>query len=84
MRARLVPIAAAALVSVLSAPATAQWIKYPTPGIPRLPAFLSSVSQVAIEFVKDARGAVTHFVRTGAGKDGKAVRKGNAVQNQKK
>jgi len=38
--------------------------------------FLSSVSQVAIEFVKDAQGKVTHFMRTGAGKDEKAVRKG--------
>jgi hypothetical protein len=38
--------------------------------------FLSSVSQVAIEFVKDAQGKVTHFIRTGAGKDEKAVRKG--------
>ena len=47
-------------------------------------AFLSSVSQVSIEFVKDARGAVTHFVRTGGGKDGRAVRKGDAVQNPKK
>ena len=37
MRASLMPIAAAALVCVLSAPATAQWINYPTPGIPRLP-----------------------------------------------
>ena len=45
--------------------------------------FLSSVSQVVIEFVKDAQGAVTHFMRTGAGKDGKAVRKGG-VQDQKK
>jgi len=47
-------------------------------------AFLSSVSQVAIEFVKDAQGAVTHFIRTGAGKDEKAVRKGDAVQSLKK
>ncbi len=38
--------------------------------------FLSSVSQVAIEFFKDAQGKVTHFMRTGAGKDEKAVRKG--------
>jgi hypothetical protein len=38
--------------------------------------FLSSVSQVAIEFVKDGQGKVTHFIRTGAGKDEKAVRKG--------
>jgi hypothetical protein len=34
---RLIPIAAAALVSVLSVPAAAQWLNYPTPGIPRLP-----------------------------------------------
>jgi hypothetical protein len=46
--------------------------------------FLSSVSQVAIEFVKDASGAVTHFNRTGGGKDGRAVRKGNAVQSPKR
>jgi hypothetical protein len=31
------PIAAAALVSVLSMPAAAQWINYRTPGVPRLP-----------------------------------------------
>src|SRR5437867_12547534 len=31
------PIAAAALVFVLAAPAAAQWVNYPTPGIPRLP-----------------------------------------------
>jgi hypothetical protein len=37
--------------------------------------FLSSVSQVSIEFVKDARGSITHLVRTGARKDEKAVRK---------
>jgi hypothetical protein len=37
--------------------------------------FLSSVSQVAIEFVKDARGEVTQFIRTGAGKDERATRK---------
>jgi hypothetical protein len=30
-------LAAAALVAALSASATAQWINYPTPGIPRLP-----------------------------------------------
>ena len=40
--------------------------------------FLSSVSQVAIEFVKDTRGAVTHFTRTGAGREERAVRKGPA------
>src|SRR6266852_5187578 len=37
MRARHIAMAAAALASVLSAPAVAQWINYPTPGIPRLP-----------------------------------------------
>jgi hypothetical protein len=37
MRAELIPVAAVALVCVLSAPASAQWINYPTPGIPRLP-----------------------------------------------
>jgi hypothetical protein len=37
MRARVLSIASAALVCVLTAPATAQWINYPTPGIPRLP-----------------------------------------------
>jgi hypothetical protein len=38
--------------------------------------FLSSVSQDAVEFFRDSRGAVTHFVRTtAAGKDEKAVRK---------
>jgi hypothetical protein len=36
--------------------------------------FLSSVSQVSLEFVKDAQGAVTHFIRTGGG-NGRAVRK---------
>ena len=42
--------------------------------------FLSSVSQVSIEFVKDAQGAVTHFMRTGAGKEEKAVRKSGPIQ----
>jgi hypothetical protein len=37
-------------------------------------AFLSSVSETTIEFVKDASGRVTHFTRTGA-KDEKAERK---------
>ena len=37
--------------------------------------FLSSVSQVSIEFVKNGEGAVTHFLRGGAGKDEKAPRK---------
>ncbi len=40
-------------------------------------AFLSSVSQDVVEFFRDSKGAVTHFVRTtGAGKEEKAVRKG--------
>ena len=38
--------------------------------------FLSSVSQVAVEFVRDAQGNVTHLIRTGGGKDEKAMRKG--------
>jgi len=37
MTVRLLAIAAATMASVLSAPAVAQWINYPTPGIPRLP-----------------------------------------------
>src|SRR6266478_10008532 len=37
MNARLMPIAAAALVSALSGPVAAQWLNYPTPGTPRLP-----------------------------------------------
>jgi hypothetical protein len=42
--------------------------------------FLSSVSEVAITFVKDAQGSVTQFTRTGEGKDEKAVRKSGAAQ----
>ena len=42
--------------------------------------FLSSVSEVSIEFVKDAKGAVTHFTRTGGAKDEKAVRRSDAAQ----
>ena len=42
--------------------------------------FLSSVSEDFIEFVKDAKGAVTHFTRSGGGKDEKAVRKSAAAQ----
>jgi hypothetical protein len=38
-------------------------------------AFLSSVSQVGIEFVKNAQGTVTHFIRTSVGADERAVRK---------
>lgn len=37
--------------------------------------FQSSVSEVSIEFAKDAKGAVTHFTRTGGPRDEKAVRK---------
>src|SRR5438067_4759097 len=37
MNARPMPIVAAALASVLSAPVAAQWLNYPTPGTPRLP-----------------------------------------------
>jgi len=36
--------------------------------------FLSSVSQAAIEFMKDGRGAITGFTRTGVGRDEKAQR----------
>jgi hypothetical protein len=43
--------------------------------------FLSSLSQAVIEFFKDAQGAVTHFVRTGAGPSERAVRKRGPVQN---
>lgn len=38
-------------------------------------AFLSSLSQVGIEFVKNAQGTVTHFIRTSGGKPERAVRK---------
>ena len=37
--------------------------------------FLSSLSQVVLEFVKDAQGTVTHFNRAGVGPNEKAVRK---------
>src|SRR5438105_2838092 len=37
MNARLIPVAAGALMCALSAPVSAQWINYKTPGIPRLP-----------------------------------------------
>ena len=42
--------------------------------------FLSSVSEVSIELIKDATGAITHFTRSGGGKDEKAVRKSGAAQ----
>jgi hypothetical protein len=38
-------------------------------------AFLSSLSQVGIEFVRDAQGTVTHLVRTSAGRSERAPRK---------
>src|SRR3984893_15692402 len=37
MRTRLTLTVVAALSSLLSAPVAAQWIKFPTPGVPRLP-----------------------------------------------
>jgi hypothetical protein len=46
--------------------------------------FLASVTDDAIEFVKDSRGAVTHLIWRGRGKDEKAVRTGNPAQDQKK
>lgn len=42
--------------------------------------FQSSVSEASIEFVKDATGAVTHFVRTGGSKDERAVRSNGTAQ----
>ena len=39
--------------------------------------FLSSVSQAVVEFFQDSQGAVTWFVRSGTGKDERAVRKGS-------
>lgn len=44
--------------------------------------FQSSVSEVAIEFVKDAHGAIAQFTRTGDGKDEKALRRSGAAQRQ--
>ena len=38
-------------------------------------AFMSSVSQVAVEFQKDAQGAVNQFIRSDRGREEKAVRK---------
>lgn len=40
--------------------------------------FLASVTNDAIEFVKDAQGAVTHLMWRGRGNDERAVRKGGA------
>jgi hypothetical protein len=37
--------------------------------------FLSSLSQAEIEFVKDGQGVVTHFTRTIAGREERALRK---------
>ena len=42
--------------------------------------FLSSVSEASIEFVKDTKGAVTHFIRTVGGKYETAVRQSGAAQ----
>jgi len=42
--------------------------------------FLSSLSRASIEFVKDSKGAVTHFTRTDGGKEEKAARKNGAAQ----
>jgi hypothetical protein len=42
--------------------------------------FLSSVSEASIEFVTDAKGAVTHYTRTDGDKVEKAVRKGPATR----
>ena len=42
--------------------------------------FLSSVSESSIEFVTEAKGAVTHFTRTLGEKNEKAVRKSGAAQ----
>ena len=41
-------------------------------------AFLSSVSQTGIEFVRNAQGTITHFVRTTAGRNERAVRQSTA------
>jgi len=42
--------------------------------------FLSSVSETAIVFSKDAGGVVTHFNRIGPGKNEKGVRRSVAAQ----
>jgi hypothetical protein len=42
--------------------------------------FQSSVSEISIEFFKDASGSITHFMRTGGPKDEKAVRKTATAQ----
>jgi hypothetical protein len=42
--------------------------------------FQSSVSEVSIEFVRDAKGAVTHYVRTGGSKDERGVRSNGTAQ----
>ena len=47
MNGRLTPIAAAALACALSAPVSAQWMNYPTPGIPRLPDGKPNLSEPA-------------------------------------
>jgi len=45
--------------------------------------FLASVTNDALEFVKDSKGTVTHFVLRGRGNDQKAVRKAAGVPGQK-
>ncbi|PWT97082.1 MAG: hypothetical protein C5B51_32170 [Terriglobia bacterium] len=42
--------------------------------------FMSSVSEVSVEFVKNGQGAVTHFTRTDGDKNERAVRKSVAAQ----
>jgi hypothetical protein len=42
--------------------------------------FLSSVSEASIDFVKDANGAVTHYIRTNGDREEKAARKSSAAQ----
>jgi hypothetical protein len=46
--------------------------------------FLASVTNDALEFVKDSKGTVTHFVLRGRGNDQKAVRKTAGAPGQKK
>jgi hypothetical protein len=46
--------------------------------------FLASVTNDAIEFVKDSQGAVTHLIWRGRGNDEKAVRTGSTAQDQKR
>jgi hypothetical protein len=46
--------------------------------------FLASVTNDALEFAKDSKGTVTHFVLRGRGNDQKAVRKTAGASGQKK